>query len=185
MPKCSSAPRIGLLFLLFLIVNVVLAAPVSTDAPVGTDNWIRVLIIRSKTSHQGKSDPDRLVPKDEGIGSDETILLCFERIKCVQLYRPNEKLISLPWASSYNGYDAIHIASVETTEEEANEVISKMIIAKPTPPNQYESLTEMMSVVFGNFRNGLTLKMAMIASSKATESPAWNQFITSVLRAGV
>ncbi|KAJ3975673.1 hypothetical protein EV361DRAFT_959281 [Lentinula raphanica] len=181
MPKCSSAPRIGLLFLLFLIVNVVLAAPVSTD------NWIRVLIIRSKTSHQGKSDPDRLVPKDEGIGRDETILLCFERIKCVHLYRPNEKLISLPWASSYNGYDAIHIASVETTEEEANEVISKMTIAKlPTPPNQYESLTVMMSVVFRNFRNGFTLKMAMIASSKGTAlSPAWNQFITSVLRAGV
>ncbi|KAJ3755937.1 hypothetical protein EV360DRAFT_72419 [Lentinula raphanica] len=135
MPKCSSAPRIGLLFLLFLIVNVVLAAPVSTDAPVGTDNWIRVLIIRSKTSHQGKSDPDRLVPKDEGIGSNVFSFTVRTR---------SSSQCSLPWASSYNGYDAIHIASVETTEEEANEVISKMTIAKlPTPPNQYESLTKL------------------------------------------
>ncbi|KAJ3719528.1 hypothetical protein C8R42DRAFT_723192 [Lentinula raphanica] len=157
LPKCSFAPKVGLLFLFLLVANAVMAAPAAQHSPIV--RTIRILVVRVMPSQDGSADPDLLIPKKGPRLSKEIDLVCFEKIQCIRFDASSLGLTFEEWRAAYS-QKGLHVMDLRTSDATVWELIQEL--TKPplrsdgtsmTPLKaQYEALTHIMQVIFRRFR---------------------------------
>ncbi|KAJ3836450.1 hypothetical protein F5878DRAFT_662967 [Lentinula raphanica] len=157
LPKCSFAPKVGLLFLFLLVANAVMAAPAAQHSPIV--RTIHILVVRAMPSRDGSADPDLLIPRRDPRFSTEVDLVCFEKIQCIRFNAPSGGLTFEEWRGAYS-HKGLHVMDLRASDATVWEWISVFT----QPPHrldgtrmaplstQFEALTYIMQVIYRRFK---------------------------------